>query len=217
MASALFALASIASAQYGGSGTTPGSGSNQPAAKVDANGNPISGGLSFTPQDVSVEVGDVVQWTNTDGFAPHTATEDHNLWDLGGNYGATPANPPGFGPGASVQREFEAGTFSYFCRVHPTDMKGTVAVPVDLRRKRHGDEFRVIAVWAETAEREGLVFDIQKRKGGGAWKTVREGTSRLRARFPALDGQTLRFRARLRKAAEPAAASDYSPAAKIKL
>jgi plastocyanin len=214
----LLALCSVAAAQYGGSGMTPGSGSasKPPAAKVGANGNPFTGGLSFTPKEVTVKVGEVVQWTNTDSFAPHTATENHNLWDLGGNYGATPANPPGFAPGASVQREFSAGTFNYFCRVHPT-MKGIVAAPVELSKKRFGERLRVIAVWSEIAPPDGQVFDVEKRKGKGAWKTVREGTGKLRGRFRARKGQRLSFRARVRKANDADAASDYSPVAKVKL
>jgi hypothetical protein len=46
----------------------------------------------------------------------------------------TPVNPPGFAPGTTVQRIFEAGTFHYFCRVHPVPMHGVVAVPVTLAR-----------------------------------------------------------------------------------
>src|SRR5919106_230389 len=79
--------------------------------EVGANGNIITGGLSFTPADVEAKVGDVVRWTNTDFLVPHTATEDHRLWDLTGTYGATPLNPPGFGPGEVREWVFEAGTF----------------------------------------------------------------------------------------------------------
>jgi plastocyanin len=215
---ALLAPASVAAGQYGGPGMTPGAGSpsESPAAKVAANGNPLSGGLSFTPQNVTVKAGEVVQWTNTDSFAPHTATENHSLWDLGGSYGGTPANPPGFAPGASVQREFSAGTFNYFCRVHPTDMSGSVSVPVELRRKRRGERVRVVAVWSEVALPAGQVFDVEKRRGGGDWKTVRDGTRDLRGRFAAQQGKAFRFRARVRKADDPDAASGYSPVAKIR-
>src|SRR3954454_1137805 len=93
-----------------------------------ANGNVFTGGLSFPPASVRVAVGDTVRWRNTDNVVPHTATENHGLWDLGGNYGQTPANPSGFGPGETVQRRFEAGTHSYYCRVHPTQMRGRVDV-----------------------------------------------------------------------------------------
>src|SRR5205823_1301278 len=87
---------------------------NAPTIHVDANGNAFTGGLSFTPDHVTARIGQVVEWTNTDFLVPHTATEDHGLWDLGGTYGQTPANPSGFGPGMSVSRPFEAGTEHYY-------------------------------------------------------------------------------------------------------
>src|SRR5436309_11203637 len=77
----------------------PAGGAAQPAATVKAEGNAFTGGLQFDPASVTVHVGDTVRWVNTDRIVPHTATEDHGLWDLDGTYGATPANPPGFGPG----------------------------------------------------------------------------------------------------------------------
>src|SRR2546423_14328460 len=95
--------------------------------EVGANGNVFTGGLSFTPARLTIAVGDPVRWRNTDNIVPHTATEDHGLWDLTGTYGATPANPAGFGPGETRARVFEAGTQDYFCRVHPTQMRGTSA------------------------------------------------------------------------------------------
>jgi plastocyanin len=221
-AGALLALPGLAAGQYPGTGPSPGGSSpsgKEPAAKVGANGNAFTGGLSFTPRDVTVRVGDIVRWTNTDFLVPHTATEDHGLWDLGGTYGGTSANPPGFGPGESVQREFSAGTFNYFCRVHPAEMKGSVSVPVDLskRRRKGRRRFRVIAEWSEQQLPAGQVFDVQRRKNGGAWRTVRDGSRELRGRFGGRRGQRLFFRARVREADHPAAASAYSPAARIKL
>src|SRR5687768_3209677 len=108
-----------------------------PTTEVSAQGNALydTANLRFSPARVTVPVGGTVRWTNTDPVVPHTATEKHHLWDLGGAYGATPANPSGFGPGASVLRVFEAGTHEYFCRVHPT-MLGVVAVPVQLASAR---------------------------------------------------------------------------------
>jgi plastocyanin len=220
-------LSATAVAQYGvpapsvPDGSGAGSSGGPPAAQVKANGNPFTGGLSFTPKDVTVQVGDTVRWTNTDYLVPHTATEDNGLWDLGGSYGP-PGGPFGFGPGTSVERDFSAGTFNYFCKVHPT-MRGTVSAPVELRQKakrrgfRQGPGFRVIAVWSQIQLPAGQVFDVQKRKGAGAWKTVRDGTSKLRGRFAAREGSKLFFRARVRKTADPSAASDYSPPTKIKV
>src|SRR3954471_18737538 len=104
--------------------------------EVGANGNVFTGGLSFTPARLTLAGGDTVRWRNTDNIVPHTATEDHGLWDLTGSYGSTPANPPGFGPGEIRERVFEAGTHAYFCRVHPTQMRGTIAVAPTLAVQR---------------------------------------------------------------------------------
>jgi plastocyanin len=101
---------------------------------IKAEGNALydTQDLRFDPASATVKVGDMVRWTNVDQVVPHTATEDHGLWDLGGTYGQTPANPPGFGPGESRDRLFEAGTQHYYCRVHPQQMHGVIAVPVSV-------------------------------------------------------------------------------------
>src|SRR5258707_15662049 len=92
-----------------------------PAALVKADGNDIlnRAGERFDPATVNVPPGAVVQWINVDSLAPHTVTEDHGLFDLTGDYGATPVNPAGFGPQDTRSYQFPAGSFHYFCRVHP--------------------------------------------------------------------------------------------------
>src|SRR3954452_22736266 len=159
--------------------------------EVGANGNVFTGGLSFTPAKLTLSVGDAVRWRNTDNVVPHTATEDHGLWDLTGGYGATPANPSGFGPGETRQRVFEAGTHDYYCRVHPTQMRGTIAVaptlavqrvrvkirrkrkPVTTRKRRRRARTKVIsyvvAVWAQASPAQGQAFDVQRARPGGGW------------------------------------------------
>jgi plastocyanin len=175
--------------------------------EVGANGNVVTGGLSFTPPQLEANVGDVVRWTNTDALVPHTATEDHGLWDLTGTYGATPLNPPGFGPGETRERAFEAGTFSYFCEVHPVQMKGTVSVQPKVARTGSRAHPRLRVKWSTAAPTEGQVFDVQRRSAG-KWRTVRAATTKSGAAFPGAHG---RFRVRLRSAADPSAASGYSP------
>jgi plastocyanin len=216
-----------------------------PAVTVKAAGNPFTGGLAFDPAQVTVRVGNTVQWLNTDQFVPHTATEDHGLWDLTGTYGQTPANPPGFGPGETRERVFEASTAHYYCKVHPEQMRGVVAVPVDLsagplvtatvstaratHRKRHRrhrrrtqavteprPSFRLItATWASAPPAQGQVFDVQRRLGDGAWQDWESGTGAAGGTFPARPGEAWSVRARLRSASDPAAAEDFSPAATV--
>jgi plastocyanin len=206
--------------------------------EVGANGNVFTGGLSFTPAKLTLSVGDAVRWRNTDNIVPHTATEDHGLWDLAGDYGATPANPSGFGPGETRERVFEAGTHDYYCRVHPTQMRGTIAVaptlavqharvkikgkrrPVTTRKRRRRARTKVIsylvAVWASASPAEGLAFDVQRARPGGGWIPVRTGTRDTNARFRVALGSTWLVRARLRSAADPSKATGWSPPAGIR-
>jgi plastocyanin len=215
--------------------TAPGA-AQASTTEVGANGNVFTGGLSFTPAKLTLAVGDTVRWRNTDDVVPHTATEDHGLWDLTGDYGATPANPSGFGPGETRERVFEAGTHNYFCRVHPTQMRGTIAVAptlavqrvrVRVRRKRGPATSRrrhrarkklityVVAVWAPGSPAAGLAFDVQRARRGGGWVPLATGTRDANARFRVAHGSTWLVRARLRSAGDPSRATDWSPPAGI--
>ena len=81
------------------------------------------GGLKFSPQDVTVHVGDTVQWT--------WAASGHSTTS------GTPGNPDGFwdsgvqNSGFTFSQTFNAeGTFPYFCSVHGVccNMIGSVTV-----------------------------------------------------------------------------------------
>jgi len=190
-----------------------------------ANGNLFTGGLSFAPADLTVAVGDVIAWKNTDFVAPHTVTERHGLWDLTGGYGATPANPPGFGPGTVAERRFEAGTQAYFCRVHPVEMVGTISVPVSLttirsnRARKRGRRARTIATvtmrWAADPPAEGLAFDVERRVPGGPWSRVHDGILGTSGTFRTRPRTVWKVRARLRSAERPGDATGFSPIATI--
>jgi plastocyanin len=199
---------------------------------VEAQGNVFTGGLAFSPAAIDAAIGDAVRWTNTDFAVPHTATEDHGLWRLTGTYGETPANPPGFGPGTSVERTFEAGTAHYYCEVHPQQMRGRIAVPVQLtasrrlgpkpkrrrghRRKRRKVLTTVHAAWASAAPAAGQGFDVQVRQSGGDWRTLRDGTTDSAADFDGgRPGTGWDVRARLRSLSDAKKAEDYSPPASV--
>jgi len=72
--------------------------------------------FTYEPDPVVVQVGGKVTWQNEDS-APHTATADDGSFDTGtieqGKLGSATFK--------------EAGTFTYFCEIHPT-MHGTVEV-----------------------------------------------------------------------------------------
>ena len=73
-------------------------------------------GFSFSPQELTVAVGDTVTWTNSDAQR-HTATADDGSFDTGPIAAATPA---------SVTFS-TAGTFAYHCKIHP-QMTATIVV-----------------------------------------------------------------------------------------
>jgi plastocyanin len=72
--------------------------------------------FAFSPQTVTITVGDTVTWTNSDAVV-HTATATDGAWDTGD-----------LAQGQSGAITFStAGTFAYLCTPHPT-MTGTVVV-----------------------------------------------------------------------------------------
>jgi plastocyanin len=74
------------------------------------------GTAAFAPDDLTVDAGTTVTWTNTDSIA-HTSTSDALGWDSGI-----------VAPGGRFSRSFQtAGTFRYHCAIHP-GMVGTVVV-----------------------------------------------------------------------------------------
>jgi plastocyanin len=185
---------------------------------VEAAGNPFQGGLAFKPPSVKVAVGDVVRWTNTDGTVPHTATEDHQLWDLTGTYGI-PGNY-GFGPGESRQRAFEAGTQHYYCKVHPTQMRGVVRVPVHTSVRNGAYGSRELTVrWAPRKSKGDRVFDVQIKLDDGPWYRFRKGTHEAKGTRHVSTGPTLHYslRARMRSKSHPSKATGWSPVVHVKV
>jgi plastocyanin len=72
--------------------------------------------FTYQPDPVVVQVGGKVIWQNQD-TAPHTATADDGSFDTGT-----------IEKGKIASETFkQAGTFTYFCEIHPT-MHGTVEV-----------------------------------------------------------------------------------------
>lgn len=75
---------------------------------------------AFEPAQVGASVGDTVVWTWGETAEPHNVVADEGEFSSGS---ATAE------PGTTFEHTFEeAGTFSYTCQVHPTEMTGTVTV-----------------------------------------------------------------------------------------
>ncbi|WP_114948930.1 cupredoxin domain-containing protein [Microvirga calopogonii] len=72
-------------------------------------------GIAFAPQQVTVHVGDTLEWANQD-IVVHTATAKDKSWDVNVLPGKN---------GRMVMKA--AGTFDYICRYHP-NMTGEVIV-----------------------------------------------------------------------------------------
>ena len=217
-----------------------GAGAQEPApVEVKAQGNSFfdSANLRFSPAAVTAAVGQSVRWTNADAAGPHTVTEDHGLWDLGGSYGATPTNPSGFAPGTAVSRPFEAGVQRYHCRVHPS-MTGVVTVPVMVaaaKRRvtqlikvrvripgtRRSAVFRVRVTrrvtdvgmrWAPAPSGPDRVFDVEVRRGDRPYTRYATGTHRASGALVAQSpGTVFAIRARLRERGSESRATDWSP------
>ncbi|MFC5720682.1 plastocyanin/azurin family copper-binding protein [Streptomyces gamaensis] len=77
--------------------------------------------FAFNPNDLVINVGDTVVWTNQDDVA-HTSTSDANppVWDTGPIDPGQTSSPIGFGT---------VGVFPYHCSIHP-EMKADVRAVV---------------------------------------------------------------------------------------
>lgn len=72
--------------------------------------------FTFEPANLTINAGDSVEFINEDG-APHTATAENGSFDTGN-----------LRRGQAATLTFSAaGTYSYFCAVHPR-MKGSITV-----------------------------------------------------------------------------------------
>jgi len=104
-----------------------------PAAVAADTGVDIAG-FAFSPQAITIKIGDTVTWSNADAQS-HTATADDGAWDTGTIAG-----------NSSKSITFNsAGTFAYHCKIHramtatlvieaaaappPTDTAATLPAP----------------------------------------------------------------------------------------
>ncbi|MCZ7595868.1 MAG: cupredoxin domain-containing protein [Hyphomicrobium sp.] len=71
--------------------------------------------LAFAPADITVQVGDAVEWVNAD-FIDHTATAKSGDWDV--------LIPAGKSDRVVLRRP---GAVVYYCRFHP-GMTGTIHI-----------------------------------------------------------------------------------------
>ena len=87
-----------------------------PAAPVATDHVDLPRSYRFAPEDITVQVGTTVTWSNNDNFT-------HSVQLLDGGEAQT------MKPGESVTHTFAtSGLFRYTCSLHPKDMNGSVLV-----------------------------------------------------------------------------------------
>jgi len=120
----IFALALAACGDGSTASTSPSSSGSaatagQPVNNVTADATVVAQtGNSFSPQNVTVKVGQVVEWKNNDSIA-HTVTFN----------GQDAISTSLLNPGQTWEVKFTtAGTYNYICSFHQPNMAGTVTV-----------------------------------------------------------------------------------------
>lgn len=161
--------------------------------------------FSFQPATVTAPRGATVKWSFQGPTYTHSATDSSGmvLFDSGLRR-----------PGTTYSSTFKAaGRYAYVCKVHPTIMKGTVAVPITATPANGTLTTTFTIVWSSTPPAPGFVFDVQvRRPGASAFAPFRPGTTAVSTTFrPAAKG-TFAFRARLRKLANGKASMFSNPA-----
>ena len=116
---------------------------------------------AFTPKAPTVRLGNSVKWRNT-STRTHTATPSVN-WSWGGLSVAR-------GMTSAEVAPTQAGTFPYFCSIHPTLMRGKIKVPMTVSPSG-GNTATSFTLTLGTVKAPGvLVHDVYIRRNGGAWQ-----------------------------------------------
>jgi plastocyanin len=173
------------------------------AATVDI--SIVSASAGFDPKTATGAIGDTFHWTNNDTIT-HTTTQNGplSLWNSGN---ITAGNT------FSKAIDF-AGAYPYHCAIHPTTMKGTVKVPIQVTPPSGsvGTAFRVTV--ASVSAPSGFVYDIQRKQGSGSWTVWKTGITSKSVAFKPKASGTWAFRSRLRMTSN-GAKSGWSPARSI--
>jgi plastocyanin len=84
------------------------------------------GGEAFKPADIRIGTGDTVLWVWSGPDLDHTVTADPGQAD---QFDSDPGRTPNHELDDSFAHRFtKTGTYSYLCRRHPDQMKGTITV-----------------------------------------------------------------------------------------
>lgn len=143
--------------------------------------------FAFNPAMVAVAQGGTVTWTNNDGTA-HTSTSNQGFW-----------GSPHIAPGdtfSETKTFLNAGTYAYHCSIH-TEMHGTVQVAM-IKTGSAGSGWTVRWSSASTTP-TGRNFDVRiKRPGSTSFTSFRGTSTALKTFFNPSRSGTYKFEARTR-------------------
>jgi plastocyanin len=132
---------------------TPGSASAAPVTVTITN-------RAFTPATQTVPLGNAVQWKNVSG-KKHTATPTVN-WSWSGVTVKA-------GKTSAAVYPTQAGSFPYFCSLHPARHKGMIAVPITVDQLA-GTTATFFTLTLGTVAAPGVsVHEVWVRQNGGQW------------------------------------------------
>lgn len=156
---------------------------------------------AFTPATQTVALGSSVRWQNTSG-RKHTATPTLN-WSLGG--GVTVKA----GKTSAAIYPTQAGSWPYFCALHPSRHKGTIEVPVTVDQAAGTTETFFTFTLGTVGAPGVSVHDVYVRQNGGGWQLMASSqAASISIFFPSAGTWDVRTQMRWQLGS---AASGYSP------
>jgi plastocyanin len=171
-----------------------------PAQAVTKDISIVSRTAGFSPATVTSAFGTTFKWTNDDSII-HTSTQNSplSLWNSGHvDAGSTYSKVINY-----------AGTYAYHCSIH-TSMTGTIKVPITVSPSSGSTSTTFTITVAAVAAPSGFTYDAQKKRGSGAWTTLKSGFTTKSVTFRPSQTGTWSFRARLHKTSG-GATSGWSP------
>jgi Tol biopolymer transport system component len=130
------------------------------------------------------------------------------LFDVTGNNGHTITDNSGMGLFGSavlsanqfyVLRLWGAGSYPYYCTVHPTEMTGTLNVPMSAAPKTGNLTTVFTITWGASGRLSNYRFDVQIQRPGGSFVDWKPNTTSVSGTFTADQGTgSYRFQARIR-------------------
>ncbi len=153
----------------------------------------------FTPKNVAIALGQTVRWTNISAV-------NHNVTDTTGMglFGSGTIAPTG-----THQFTFAAaGNYPYRSTLGPSNMTGSVSVPMVVSPTTGGTSTSFGVTWASAPLPAGYVVDVQlRRPGSSTWTNWRLNQTGTNTTFvPDAGTGTYEFRARLENPGVGAAA-----------